>query len=347
MDNLWQQYQANKAARKGMYFPREGAADLGVSEGALMADAPESVYLGSNIRDVVLKLHSLGEVQCVVRNDVCVHEKQGVYENVSLAPTSGIALNIGGIDLRIFPARWQHVLAVTNRDGGEVSRSIQFYDEFGTALQKVFMRDDSRIAAWDALIAEFQTDGKPQFATAELPPVEIPAPLPENRIAAFQERWLKIKDVHHFSGLLETFALDRQASYPYAPQGMTKKLTHEAWQSVLEQARDAGIEIMIFAGNRGLVQIQTGKVHHIVRAREYLNVLDGKEEGFSMHLKDDEIVETWVVRRPVREGFVTCIEGFDSRRRTVIQIFGRRQEGETELDEWTEITDRLLADNPI
>ena len=128
---------------------------------------------------------------------------------------------------------------------------------------------------------------------------------------------------------------------------MTKKLTHEAWQSVLEQARDAGIEIMIFAGNRGLVQIQTGKVHHIVRAREYLNVLDGKEEGFSMHLKDDEIVETWVVRRPVREGFVTCIEGFDSRRRTVIQIFGRRQEGETELDEWTEITDRLLADNPI
>lgn len=137
MNNLWQQYQANKAARKGMYFPREGAADLGVSEGALMADAPQSVYLGSNIRDVVLKLHALGEVQCVVRNDVCVHEKQGVYENVSLAPTSGIALNIGGIDLRIFPARWQHVLAVTNRDGGKVSRSIQFYDEFGTALQKV------------------------------------------------------------------------------------------------------------------------------------------------------------------------------------------------------------------
>lgn len=343
MGNLWQQYQTNKAAKQGMYFPREGAADLGVGEGTLMADAPDTVYLGGSIRDVVLKLYTLGLVQCVVRNDVCVHEKQGVYENVSLAPTSGIALNIGGIDLRLFPARWRHILAVTTRDGGKVSRSIQFYDEFGTALQKVFMRDDTRIDAWDALIAEFRTDGRPQFAAAPLPPVEIPAPLAENRIAAFQERWLEIKDVHHFGGLLETFALDRQASYPYAPPGMTKKLGRDAWQSVLEQARDAGIEIMIFAGNRGLVQIQTGKIHNIVRARGYLNVLDGKEEGFSMHLKDDEIAETWVVRRPVREGFVTCIEGFDNRRRTVIQIFGRRTEGETEQTEWTAITDRLLA----
>lgn len=99
---------------------------------------------------------------------------------------------------------------------------------------------------------------------------------------------------------------------------------------------------MIFSGNRGIVQIQTGKVHNIVRARGYLNILDGREEGFSMHLKDDEIAETWVVRRPIRDGFVTCVEGFDSRRKTVIQIFGRRQEGEPELAAWQEITDGLL-----
>ena len=78
--NLWQQYQANKAQQQGIYFPREGAADLGVSEGALMADAPESVYLGGkdHLRNLVLALHTLGQVQCVVRNSVCVHEKQGL-----------------------------------------------------------------------------------------------------------------------------------------------------------------------------------------------------------------------------------------------------------------------------
>lgn len=342
--NLWQQYQANKAGKQGVYFPREGAAELGVSEGALMADAPDSVYLGGkeNIRDIVLKLHTLGRVQCVVRNSVCVHEKQGIYENVSMAPTSGIALNVGGIDLRIFPTRWHHALAVTSRDGSKVSRSVQFYDEFGVAMQKVFLKEEGKEAEWQALLAAFGRAEKPVFQSGELPPVEAATALTPEQTAAFQQRWNELKDVHHFGGLLETFDLDRQTAYRHAPAGATRLLTQEAWQQVLEQAQAQGLEIMIFAGNRGIVQIQTGKVHNLVRARGYLNILDDQEEGFSLHLKDDEIAETWVVRRPIRDGFVTCIEGFDSRRKTVIQIFGRRQEGEPELAAWQAITDRLL-----
>lgn len=342
--NLWQQYQANKAQQQGIYFPREGAADLGVSEGALMADAPESVYLGGkdHLRNLVLALHTLGQVQCVVRNSVCVHEKQGLYENVSMSPTSGIAVNVGGIDLRIFAAHWHHALAVTTRDGDKVSRSVQFYDEFGVAIQKVFLKEDRKESQWQALIDTFKTEGKPEFQSGERPPVEPAAALSPEKEAAFQERWNELKDVHHFSGLLETFALDRQTAYHHAPAGATRQLEQTAWQQVLEAARGQGVEIMIFSGNRGIVQIQTGQVHNIVRARGYLNVLDGKEEGFSMHLKDDEIVETWVVRRPIRDGFVTCIEGFDSRRKTVLQIFGRRQEGEPELAAWQAITDELL-----
>lgn len=342
--SLWQQYQTNKAQKQGMYFPREGAADLGVSEGTLMADAPETVYLGGkeNIRGIVLKLHMLGTVQCVVRNSVCVHEKQGVYENVSLAPTSGIAINIGGIDLRIFTARWHHALAVTANEGGKVSRSVQFYDEFGVSVQKVFMKEEGKTAEWQALLDAFGTAGKPAFQSGVLPPVEAAAALLPEQEAAFQERWNELKDVHHFGGLLETFKLDRQTAYRHAPAGATRMLPQEAWQQVLEAAKAKNLEIMIFSGNRGIVQIQTGRVHNIVRARGYLNVLDGKEECFSMHLKDDEIAETWVVRRPMRDGFVTCVEGFDARRKTVIQIFGKRQEGEPELAAWRDITDALL-----
>lgn len=342
MSNLWQQYQANKAARSGMYFPREGAADLGVSEGALMADAPHTVFLGGNLHELVRQLHRLGEVQCVVRNDVCVHEKQGVYENVRLSAEAGIVLNIGGIDLRLFPARWKHALAVTQESHGSTSRSIQFYDEFGTALQKVFMRDESRLPEWHALLAEFRSETRPEFVQAELPPMAVPPEPDDEQRAAFQQAWQALEDVHHFGALIDRFELDRQAAYRAAPTGSTKQIGCEAWQQVLEAVRDQGIDVMIFAGNRGLVQIQTGRVHNVVRARGYLNVLDGKEEGFSMHLKDDEIAETWVVRRPVRDGFVSCIEGFDSRRRTVIQIFGRRKEGQTELAAWTALTDKLL-----
>ncbi|QEY26001.1 ChuX/HutX family heme-like substrate-binding protein [Neisseria zalophi] len=343
MANLWQQYQENKANKQGMYFPREAAADLGVSEGELMADAPKTVYLGgkSNVRGIVLKLHTLGQIQSIVRNSVCVHEKQGLYENVSISESSGIAVNPGGIDLRIFAGRWHHVLAVESvGEHGKVSRSIQFYDEFGTALQKVFLIEENKDAEWHAFIEAFKTADKPVFQKGELPEVSVPR-LAEGHEKAFQERWNELKDVHHFNGILETFGIDRQESYRHAPSGGAKQVGVEVWQAALEAARDKGMEIMIFSGNRGIVQIQTGKVHNIVRARGYLNVLDGKEEGFSMHLKDDEIVESWIVRRPTRDGFITCIEGFDSRRKTVIQLFGKRKEGEEEQAVWREITDTL------
>lgn len=343
--SVWQQYLTNKDAAQVPYFTREGAADLGISEGELIAQAPDTVYLGSAVRDIILKLDTLGLVQSVVRNSVAVHEKTAVYENVTLSPVSGLAINVGGMDLRFFPQRWHHVLAVTAEHGEKISRSVQFYDEFGVALQKVFLRDEAKLPEWQALLSAFRVDGLPEFERGVLPPVDEPQALAAARVADFQTRWRELKDVHHYGALLETFGLDRQASYRYAPDGMARQLDHTVWEDVLTRVRDSGMEMMIFCGNRGLVQIQTGAVHHVVRARGYLNVLDGQTEGFNLHLKDTDIVESWVVRRPVRDGFVTCIEGFDARRKTVIQFFGRRQEGETELAEWQHITNELLGLN--
>lgn len=344
--SLWQQYLDKKATVEGgMYFPRQAAADLGVSEGALMADAPDSVYLGSRIRDLVLKLETLGEVLSVVRNDAAVHEKVGIYEHVTLTARTGLALNVGGLDLRFFLHNWHHAIATTVVIGERTMRSIQFYDEYGTSIEKVFMRDETKLDAWQALIDEFATSGKPEFLPAPEINVTIPEPLSPEREQAFQERWNELKDVHHFGGLLETFKIDRQQSYRHAPAGCTKQVDRSVWEEVLQYVQANNLEIMVFVGNRGLVQIQTGKLHNVVRSHGYLNVLDAKvpEEGFDLHLRDSDIVETWVVRRPISEGYVTCIEGFDKNRQTVVQIFGRREEGNDEMQSWHQLMDGLLA----
>ena len=213
-------------------------------------------------------------------------------------------------------------------------------------IEKIFMRDDSKLDAWQALIEEFGTEGKPEFLPAPVTAATAPEPLSAQREQAFQERWNELKDVHHFGGILETFNIDRQQSYRHAPAGQTKLLDRSVWEKVLQQAQEKQLEIMVFVGNRGLVQIQTGKLHNVVRSHGYLNVLDVKvpEEGFDLHIRDTEIVETWVVRRPISEGYVTCLEGFDKNRNTVIQIFGRRDEGNDEMQTWHQLTDALLAD---
>lgn len=341
--SLWQTYQSRKAEKNRLYFPREGAADLGVSEGELMADAPSAVFLGGDIAALLPRLEDLGKVECIVRNSLAVHEKQGHYANLRLGVEGGIAVNPGGIDVRISLKNWHAALAVAEENGGTVSRSIQFYDPYGGAVQKVFLREEGREAVWQTLLDDFGQAGKPQFRLPENTVADT-ALLAEEHLDAFRREWLELQDVHQFGAVLQRFGIGRQAAYRAAPPGMAVAVESAFWETLFGRVRDSGTEVMIFAGNSGVVQIQRGRIHNLKRAHGYLNILDGREEGFSLHLKDEEIAETWIVRRPMKDGILTCLEGFDSEGRSILQIFGRRSEGQSEAEQWRELfADRLAA----
>ena len=345
--SLWQQYLELKKDRH--FYPLDGAKALGVSELALMLDNPNCVYLGrgiAHIRKIVLKLKNLGLVECIVRNENAVHEKTGIYENVTLTQTMGLALNVGELDLRIFARRWEYAIAVKDENRNPVSYSIQFYDEFGRAIQKVFLRDWEKVGEWQALVDEFSDDNKP--SDFPIKPVEEPKNrrLSDDELASFHQRWLGLRDIHEFGSVLETFNIDRIAAYEQAPNQCAFKVQSNAFDEAFKLAKASEIEIMLFVGNRGIVQIQTGKIHNIVSMQGWLNIMDKKEENFCLHLNQENLDQLWVVRRPTRDGFITCIEGFDKERETVLIMFGRRQEGDPELTEWTTITKKIAQSSP-
>lgn len=342
MTTLWQQYQTLKAQKDRHFYPREGAAELNTNEAALLLSSDDVIYLGTDARSIVLSLHKLGLVQCIVRNDLAVHEKTAVYENVSMTPTTGISLNIGALDLRIFARQWHHVLAVVNHERQPSSYSIQFYDEFGDAIQKVFIEDEANILQWQALVHQFRCTDEPLFESKPKFEAKTFPVLSTEQQEAFHQRWDELKDIHHFGSLLETYGLDRLSAYEQAKPELAIKVTTESIEQALLLARENLTEILIFVGNRGIVQIQTGFVHNIVRAHGWLNILDKKEENFNLHLKDSELDQVWVVRRPTRDGIVTCIEAFDKDRNTVVQFFGRRLEGEQELSSWRAIINQVI-----
>ncbi|MBQ9183087.1 MAG: hemin-degrading factor [Neisseriaceae bacterium] len=343
--SLWQQYLELKKDRH--FYPLDGANALGVSELALMLDNPNTVYLGSGIerlRLIVLKLKHLGLVECIARNKNAVSEKTGIYENISLTKTRGIALNVGELDLRLFADKWQYGIAVKDETRDPVSYSIQFYDEFGRAIQKVFLRDWEKVNQWQEIVNEFRDDNKPSAFPVKPPKVRKDRRLQGDELTQFHQRWLDLKDIHEFGSILETFNIDRIAAYEQAPEHCAFKVNTNAFEQAFEMSKEIGIEIMLFVGNRGIVQIQTGQIHNIVKMHGWLNIMDKKEENFCLHLNQENLTQVWVVRRPTRDGFVCSIEGFDQDGDTVLIMFGRRQEGDPELGEWTAITQKI-ADN--
>jgi putative hemin transport protein len=104
---------------------------------------------------------------------------------------------------------------------------------------------------------------------------------------------------------------------------------------------------MIFAGNRGNLQIHQGKVR-TVRVLErghtgpehWLNILD---PDFNMHMRQDLVDSAWVVKKPTEDGIVTSVELFDKERNLIAQFFGLRKPGIPELEGWKQLIEALPA----
>jgi putative hemin transport protein len=343
-----------EARRAGAARHRDIAAQLGVSEGALIAahvgtpsGAPglQARRLRADWPNLIAALESVGEVMALTRNASCVHEKTGVYRNVSASGPAGreMGLVLGGeIDLRIFYSRWAHGFAVEESTDKGVQRSLQFFDAAGTAVHKVFARAGTDLSAWRALVERW-------LAKAQRPglkPAATPAPDAEKAdadvdVAAFHQAWASMRDTHEFFGLLRRHGLTRTQALRLAEPRFVRPVDAASAHQVLEGAAASGTPVMVFVGNPGMIQIHSGPVRKVVVMGPWLNVLD---PGFNLHLREDHIASAWVVRKPTSDGLVTSLELFDAQGETIAMFFGERKPGRAELCAWRELVDALVGD---
>ncbi|WP_010107571.1 hemin-degrading factor, partial [Burkholderia oklahomensis] len=114
----------------------------------------------------------------------------------------------------------------------------------------------------------------------------------------------------------------------------------DATRRVLERAAQSRLPIMVFVGNRGMIQIHTGPVTNIRRMGAWINVLD---EDFNLHLREDLVASAWAVRKPTSDGIVTSVELFDAAGDNIAMLFGARKPGQPELAGWRELVRALPA----
>ncbi|GFZ88129.1 hemin-degrading factor [Dyella caseinilytica] len=320
---------------------RDLAECIGVSEGEVVASrCGEGVTrLQGPWPDLLRALPALGRVMVLTRNDSCVHEKKGTFANIEIGGSMGVVLD-QAIDLRLFLTRWKHGFAVQETSRGRLLHSLQFFDADGQAVHKIYRTDDSDIAAWDSLIGRYS-------AAVQSPLLELAAvddPLPQLRqdhevdAPSLREDWRAMRDPHDFFALLRKHHVTRTQALRVAGAEFAQRVDNQAIGTVLESAAASGLPIMVFVGSPGVVQIHTGPVHTIKRVGPWLNVMD---MDFNLHLREDHVAESWVVRKPTPEGPVTSLDLYDTRGRQILQIFGKRKPGIPELKAWRALADSL------
>lgn len=320
---------------------RDLAQQLGISEAELVA-----AYVGHGVRRIKVDfsilfpgLEPCGEVMTLTRNESAVHEKIGVFDK--FIPGGRASLMLGEqIDMRMFPDKWVHGFAVEKTVDGNVRYSLQFFDKFGDAVNKVHTRTDTNMEAWEELIQKLLLEDQAEDVTVAVEPREERKRFErdDSKQDELRTRWAAMKDVHQFHGLLKDLEVERTDAFEMAGEEWAWRLDLGAITSLLNIAANEQLPIMCFIGNHGCIQIHTGPVTEIKEMGPWINVLD---PTFHMHLRVDHLAEIWAVRKPADTGVVTSVEGFDKDGNQIIQFFGKRGEGKVELSEWRELAENL------
>lgn len=320
---------------------RDYAAELDVSEGELVAACcgAEAVRLEPRWQEFLPALPELGEVMALTRNETAVHEKDGAFAHIGFFGSMAQVVN-HDIDLRIFLRHWQHLFAVEQASHGRTMLSFQVFDGSGTAVHKVFLRPNSNVEAYRAIVERFQSADQTPVLVVEPPIPRIPSAAGQVDAEALRGRWRNLKDTHDFFPMIRDFGLTRVQANAAVGDEFAQQVPVAAFEALLHAASADKTPIMIFVGNRGCIQIHTGPVQRVERMGEWLNVLD---PGFNLHLRTDRIDSVWIVRKPTIDGMVTSMELFDADGEEVALLFGERKPGKPELESWRNLVNRIVA----
>ena len=332
--------------------PRDAARQLGVSEAQLLATQVGAEVLrlkagDQDIKAIYERLPGLGRIKAITRNDDVVLERAGEVaparrdEEGRVLPGTGFAG--GPIDLRFAWAEWASAFAVVQPGrAGKTSRSLQFFDRQGDAVHKIYLDNDEHVAAFDKLVSDFrmseQRAGLRVEPASPLPAQAVRMTPSEDDIKELRRSWQELTDVHQFPRLLRELRLTREQALQLIGPDAAWRISPQAAQALLEEARARQQPIMVFVSNRGMTQIYSGTIGKLATSGEWLNVLD---PDFNLHLRMAAVDHGWVVRRPTDHGIVTSVEFYDASGRQIVNFFSRRDRGQAETAQWRNMADGL------
>ncbi|SNS32903.1 putative hemin transport protein [Belliella buryatensis] len=319
---------------------RDAAEVLGVSEAELLATqvGDSVIRLNPEWTSLLVEFKKLGKVMSLCRSNGCVLEHKGNFQKINIEGNAPhlIATVIGPIEQRIFFSAWKFGFAVVNETPRGTMRSFQFFDKEGMAILKVYLQEESKVDVFQELIDQYKSAD--QDANLDIENFVKPIYAEHIDMDAFTKDWENMEDTHDFFGMLRKYKVHRLDAVKWIDNKWAYEVDRLSARKIVETASAEQMPIMIFAGNKGNIQIHQGKIRTIRQMGNWLNVLDPQ---FNMHLNEDQIAHAFVVHKQTTDGLVSSLELFDQGGEMIAQFFGLRKPGIPQLTAWKNLIDSL------
>lgn len=339
-----EQIRAARAAKPKMRA-RDLAQSLGIAEADICAAlvGTEATRIAAHPDGLMPRLTAFGPLMALTRNDSCVIEKVGVYDDYRPGPHAALMVN-DTIDLRIFPGHWVHAFAMDEAGPNGPRRSVQVFDAAGDAVHKIYLREGSDAAQWEPFVAALRLEDQGQvLALQPRTPPEVAKANPD-RAEELRQGWDDMTDTHQFMRLTSRLKMNRLGAYRIAGAPYVRRLAPKSVETLMHAAAGSGVPLMFFVGNRGMIEIHTGPITRVVEMGPWINVLD---PGFDLHLRMDHIAEIYAVVKNTQRGPAHSVEFFDAQGMLIAQIFGVLRAGEEAVAGWNALVAALPGLEPV
>jgi putative hemin transport protein len=211
---------------------------------------------------------------------------------------------------------------------------VAIFDIHGDAVMKFYKKDDTDNKAWDDLFQTVPANGTPKFQ----PKKPQPNRFDPSKKEEFLEAWKNLKDTHDFFMLLMRYGITRTKALEVAEGSFAYKMHNEASVDLLSRVSKAGMPLMVFIGNKGIIQIHDGIIDKNFTQGGWLNIMDPE---FNMHLDMAKVAECWHVVKPTVDGDVNSVELYDSEGELLVTFFSSRKPGTPEREIWRTIIEEI------
>ncbi len=295
----------------------------------------------TNIEKLLRAIKRLGQVTAEIKNNQVTSLIDGVYDKLYVSEQNnqklGLAINPGGLDLRLFLNKWAYGFVYQS----DSEHFIGFYDKYGQPTQKIFLKDKNIDQKLPQFIEQFiHTDQQPTIIFEQAPQNTKPESQSQVDLHQLEQDWQALQDVHHFNALIEKYKIDRKTAYQLIDHKWAEQLANSSIPSIFTSLQNLGTEVMAFVGNDTAIQIATGVIDSQMSTDKH-NIFTGS--NFRIAIDVSSIDSLFVVRKPSDKGaiIVSSIEFFNKENQTVLTLFGRRLESAALDPNWCAFIDSI------
>ena len=214
---------------------------------------PRAIRLKPSWSSILQDVQGFGEVMSLTRNAHAVHENLAFYKHFSSSDDVGMVLS-DELAIRLMFGRWEYGYLFEECKSDVLERSIQFFNEFGVPVHKIFLLPHSHHWYFDDLAKKWADSN------------QHPGVIVQERLDRDQS--------------LGQSALATMIEEHYANQNELIEL--DALQFLLNTAVQAKLPLVIAVQNDGVDQSHDGVLDEIKEHKDWLHL---SNQQFNCHLE--------------------------------------------------------------